>query len=115
MLSKELLQQRSFTGSRRSNSGASSRTGSGMSVLSDHRSSPTLGRRDNQGLSSAGIARPNRISTMENYAEAASDTSDQTGAYYRRREFLTKYPVISRVLKQNTSTWRCLGETRTFD
>ena len=53
-----------------------------MSVLSDHRSSPTLGRRDNQGLSSAGIARPNRVSTMENYAEAASDTSDQTGTGY---------------------------------
>ncbi|XP_017791957.1 PREDICTED: intraflagellar transport protein 88 homolog [Habropoda laboriosa] len=69
-------------GSRRSNSGASSRTGSGMSVLSDHRSSPTFGRKENQGLSSAGVVRSNRISTSENIAEVTNDTSDQTGTHY---------------------------------
>ncbi|XP_076226505.1 intraflagellar transport protein 88-like protein nompB isoform X2 [Nomia melanderi] len=69
-------------GSRRSNSGASSRTGSGMSILSDHRSSPVLGRKDNQGLSSAGISRSNRISTAENYAEVTADSNDRTGTPY---------------------------------
>ncbi|XP_076174878.1 intraflagellar transport protein 88-like protein nompB [Ptiloglossa arizonensis] len=69
-------------GSRMSNSGTSSRTGSGMSVLSDHRSSPTFGRKDNQGLGSAGIVRSTRISTNENYAETVSDTNDQTSTAY---------------------------------
>ncbi|XP_033336252.2 intraflagellar transport protein 88-like protein nompB [Megalopta genalis] len=69
-------------GSRRTNSGASSRTGSGMSMLSDHRSSPIPGRRDNQGLSSAGISRSNRMSTIENYSEAANDSNDRTGTPY---------------------------------
>ncbi|XP_043529703.1 intraflagellar transport protein 88 homolog isoform X2 [Frieseomelitta varia] len=69
-------------GSRRSNSGTSSRTGSGISVLSDHRSSPTFSRRENQGLSSAGTTRPNRISTTENITEVTSDVSDQTGTPY---------------------------------
>ncbi|XP_043251743.1 intraflagellar transport protein 88 homolog isoform X2 [Colletes gigas] len=69
-------------GSRMSNSGASSRTGSGMSVLSDHRSSPTFGRRDAQSLSSAGVSRPNRMSTTENYAETVSDVNDQPSTSY---------------------------------
>lgn len=73
------MQSYLLLGSRRSNSGASSRTGSGMSILSDHRSSPVPGRRDNQGLSSAGISRSNRISTTENYAEVTADSNDRTG------------------------------------
>ncbi|OAD62752.1 Intraflagellar transport protein 88 like protein [Eufriesea mexicana] len=69
-------------GSRRSNSGTSSRTGSGMSVLSDRRSSPTFNRRENQGLSSAGITRTNRVSATENIMEVASDMTEQTGTPY---------------------------------
>ncbi|XP_076238871.1 intraflagellar transport protein 88-like protein nompB [Calliopsis andreniformis] len=69
-------------GSRKSNSGASSRTGSGMSVISDHRSSPTLGKRENQSLSGAGITRLNRISTAESFAEGAFETSDQMSTTY---------------------------------
>ncbi|XP_043580378.1 intraflagellar transport protein 88 homolog isoform X2 [Bombus pyrosoma] len=69
-------------GSRRSNSGTSSRTGSGMSLLSDHRSSPTFNRKENQGLSSAGITRPNRVSATENITDVANDVTDQTGTPY---------------------------------
>ena len=78
---KHNIVQYLFIGSRRSNSGTSSRTGSGISVLSDHRSSPTFSRRENQGLSSAGTTRPNRISTTENITEVTSDVSDQTGMH----------------------------------
>lgn len=66
-------------GSRRSNSGASSRTGSGMSVISDHRSSPIFNRKENQSLSSADIIRSNRISVIENITESTIDMTDQTG------------------------------------
>nr|XP_012152917.1 PREDICTED: intraflagellar transport protein 88 homolog isoform X9 [Megachile rotundata] len=65
-------------GSRRSNSSTSSRTGSGMSVLSDHRSSPILGKRDNQSLNSAGVSRTNRTSSNENFMETASDVNERT-------------------------------------
>ncbi|XP_016915277.1 intraflagellar transport protein 88 homolog [Apis cerana] len=66
-------------GSRRSNSGASSRTGSGMSVISDHRSSPIFNRKENQNLNSADIIRSNRISAIENITESTIDMTDQTG------------------------------------
>lgn len=52
-----------------------------MSVLSDHRSSPTFNRRENQGLSSAGITRPNRVSATENITDVANDVTDQTGTH----------------------------------
>lgn len=50
-----------------------------MSVLSDHRSSPTFNRRENQGLSSAGITRTNRVPPTENIIEVAPDMTEQTG------------------------------------
>ncbi|XP_014598045.1 PREDICTED: intraflagellar transport protein 88 homolog isoform X3 [Polistes canadensis] len=48
------------TGSRKSNSDNSSRAGSGMSVLSDHRSSPISGKKANEGSSSGGAIRSTR-------------------------------------------------------
>ncbi|XP_015589688.1 intraflagellar transport protein 88 homolog [Cephus cinctus] len=56
------------TGSRRSNSGTSSRGGSGMSTVSEHRSSPTSGR-DLQGSHSGGPIRANRLAMLESPLE----------------------------------------------
>lgn len=68
-------------GSRRSNSGTSSRAGSGMSVLSDHRSSPTYGRKE-QGLNSGGSTRLYRASMIENSMDNSGDSGGQTSTVY---------------------------------
>ncbi|XP_043271639.1 intraflagellar transport protein 88 homolog isoform X2 [Venturia canescens] len=57
------------TGSRRSNSGASSRGGSGLSMQSDNRSSPVPLRKENRGTSSSGANRLSRVSTFDNHTE----------------------------------------------
>ncbi|XP_012276571.1 intraflagellar transport protein 88 homolog [Orussus abietinus] len=61
------------TGSKRSNSGTSSRAGSVMSILSEHRTSPGLGSADRQGSHSGGPARASRSSMPENSLEFTPD------------------------------------------
>ena len=57
-----------FLGSKRSNSGNSSRGGSGMSTLSEHRASPALSRGDH-GMNSAGINKPIHVNSNANISE----------------------------------------------
>lgn len=75
-----------FQGSRKSNSDNSSRAGSGMSVLSDHRSSPIPGKKDNQGSNSGGVIRSTRTFKGDNSAEL--NFNGQTSKYYFNSNFL---------------------------
>lgn len=61
------------TGSRRSNSGTSSRGGSGISALSDHRGSPISGRGDYRTTHSGGTVQTNQFSTTETSTYTSRD------------------------------------------
>ena len=55
-------------GSKRSNSGNSSRGGSGMSTLSEHRASPAISRSDH-GVNSAGINKQTHVNSNSQMSE----------------------------------------------
>lgn len=68
-------------GSRRSHSGTSSRAGSGLSVRSDNRTSPTFGRNDQQGIYNGGPIRANRLAMLENPLEFTPEAHTHVGKY----------------------------------
>lgn len=69
-----------YLGSRRSNSGNSSRGGSGMSIQSDHRSSPSASRREARTSHSGGQTRLNRLTLLDNSGDFTPEP--QNGKVY---------------------------------
>lgn len=55
------------SGSRRSNSGNSSRGGSGISMQSDYKSSPIASRKEPRSSFSNGNSRLSRVNTLDNF------------------------------------------------
>ncbi|XP_066598003.1 intraflagellar transport protein 88 homolog [Prorops nasuta] len=82
---KELKERQNSArpGSRRSNSGASSRAGSGMSGISDHRMSPIMSaKKDGRGSNSGDSARRNRIPLTTENSNSLSESDGPPGAAY---------------------------------
>ncbi|XP_015519065.1 intraflagellar transport protein 88 homolog isoform X2 [Neodiprion pinetum] len=70
------------TSSRRSNSGTSSRAGSGLSIRSEHQTSPTSGRNDQQGLYNGGPVRANRLAMLESPLEFTPEANTHINTNY---------------------------------
>ncbi|XP_008549372.1 intraflagellar transport protein 88 homolog [Microplitis demolitor] len=62
------------TGSRRSNSGNSSRGGSGISMQSDYKSSPIASRKEARSSFSNGNSRLSRVNTLDNFDHILPET-----------------------------------------